>query len=91
MQQPFQKLAADEIILKDDSHFRVFDVSGSPFNTGRTSYFHNALGGYHAAKPGRIQELYDFYISNNNMKILSMLNVKYFVVRYCVVNILLYI
>ena len=80
MEQPFQKLAADEAILKDTTHYRVFDVSGSPFNTGRTSYYHNALGGYHAAKPGRIQELYDFYISNNNMKILSMLNVKYFIV-----------
>lgn len=80
MEQPFQKLAADEVILEDTSHYRVFDVSGSPFNTGRTSYYHNALGGYHAAKPGRIQDLYDFYISNNNMKILSMLNVKYFIV-----------
>ncbi|PTX42926.1 membrane protein YfhO [Christiangramia gaetbulicola] len=80
MKQPFQKLAADEAILEDKGHYRVFDVSGSPFNTGRTSYYHNALGGYHAAKPGRIQELYDFYISNNNMKILSMLNVKYFIV-----------
>ncbi len=80
MEQPFQKLTADEAILEDTGHYRVFDVSGSPFNTGRTSYYHNALGGYHAAKPGRIQELYDFYISNNNMKILSMLNVKYFIV-----------
>ncbi len=80
MEQPFQKLAADEAILEDNGHYRVFDVSGSPFNTGRTSYYHNALGGYHAAKPGRIQELYDFYISNNNMEILSMLNVKYFIV-----------
>ena len=80
MQQPFQKLEADAAILEDPAHFKVFDVSGSPFNTGRTSYYHNALGGYHAAKPGRIQELYDFYISKNNMKILSMLNVKYFIV-----------
>ncbi|SDS32242.1 YfhO family protein [Christiangramia echinicola] len=80
MEQPFQKLEADQAILEDKEHYRVFDVSGSPFNTGRTSYYHNALGGYHAAKPGRIQELYDFYISKNNMKILSMLNVKYFIV-----------
>ena len=80
MEQPFQKLQADAAILEDTSHYKVFDVSGSPFSTGRTSYYHNALGGYHAAKPGRIQDLYDFYISNNNMKILSMLNVKYFIV-----------
>ncbi|MCB7480399.1 YfhO family protein [Christiangramia sediminis] len=80
MEQPFQKMAADAQILEDKTHYRVFDVSGDPFNTGRTSYYHNALGGYHAAKPGRIQDLFDFYISQNNMKILSMLNVKYFIV-----------
>ncbi|SDR75217.1 YfhO family protein [Gramella sp. MAR_2010_147] len=80
MEQPFQKLEADAAILEDKTHYRVFDVSGDPFNTGRTSYYHNAIGGYHAAKPGRIQDLFDFYISQNNMKILSMLNVKYFIV-----------
>lgn len=80
MNEPFNMQQADAAILEDTSHYRVFDVSGNPFNTGRTSYFHNALGGYHAAKPGRIQDLYDFYISQNNMKILNMLNVKYFIV-----------
>lgn len=62
------------------NHYRVFDVAESPFNTGRTSYFHNSVGGYHAAKPGRMQDLYDFYISQNNMEILNMLNVKYFII-----------
>ncbi|MDR5590406.1 YfhO family protein [Christiangramia sp. SM2212] len=80
MEQPFQKLAADDAILQDKGHYKVYDLSGDPFNTGRTSYYHDALGGYHAAKPGRIQDLADFYISQNNMKILSMLNVKYFIV-----------
>ena len=80
MEAPYQMQEADAAILQDTAHYRVFDVSGNPFNTGRTSYFHNALGGYHAAKPGRIQDLYDFYISQNNMKILNMLNVKYFIV-----------
>ena len=80
MQQPFQKTQADAQILQDTSHYRVFDVSGDPFNSARASYFHNALGGYHAAKPGRIADLYDFYISQNNMEILNMLNVKYFII-----------
>ncbi|GGW88232.1 YfhO family protein [Salegentibacter mishustinae] len=80
MDRPFQPNAADQQILQDDGHYRVFDVSGSPFNTGRTSYFHNAIGGYHAAKPGRMQDLYDFYISQNNMEVLNMLNAKYFIV-----------
>ncbi|MGA9325999.1 MAG: YfhO family protein [Salegentibacter sp.] len=80
MEKPFQMTKADAQILKDTTRYRVYDVSGSPFNTGRTSYFHNSIGGYHAAKPGRMQDLYDFYISKNNMKVLSMLNTKYFIV-----------
>jgi len=80
MNKPFQKTSADERILEDKGHYRVFDLAESPFNTGRTSYFHNSIGGYHAAKPGRIQDLYDFYISKNNMSVLNMLNVKYFIV-----------
>lgn len=80
MNKPFQKTAADIKILEDKSHYRVFDLAESPFNTGRTSYFHNSIGGYHAAKPGRIQDLFDFYISKNNMSVLNMLNVKYIIV-----------
>ena len=78
--QPFPQNPADAAILKDQGHYRVFDLSESPFNTGRTSYFHNSVGGYHAAKPGRMQDLYDFYISKNNMGVLNMLNVKYFII-----------
>lgn len=80
MEQPFNKSSADAQILEDEPHYRVFDVSENPFNTGKTSYFHKSIGGYHAAKPGRMQDLYDFYISQNNMEILNMLNVKYFIV-----------
>jgi len=80
MNQPFQKTAADVEILKDKGHYRVFDVAESPFNTGRTSYFHNSIGGYHAAKPGRMQNLFDFYIAKNNLPVLNMLNVKYIIV-----------
>ncbi len=78
--QPFEANSADKEIMKDKTHYRVFDLSGSPFNTARTSYFHNSIGGYHAAKPGRMQELYDFYLSENNLQVLSMLNTKYFIV-----------
>lgn len=78
--RPFQANEADREIMKDDGHYRVFDLSGSPFNTARTSFFHNSIGGYHAAKPGRMQELYDFYISQNNLQVLNMLNTKYFII-----------
>ncbi len=79
MDQPFQMTDADSEILKDDGNYRVYDISVNPFNSGRTSYFHNALGGYHAAKPGRIQEIDDFYLSQGDIGVLNMMNVKYII------------
>ena len=75
---PFQKTIADKAILKDDSDFRVFEPMGG-FSNARTSYFHKSIAGYHAAKPKRIQNLYDFYIIKNNFDVLNMLNVKYII------------
>ena len=73
---PFQETAADAQILKDSSHYRVFEVNGN-FSSARSSYFHKSIGGYHAAKPRRMQQLFDYQIAKNNMEILNMLNVKY--------------
>ena len=80
VEQPWQPTEADRAIAQDTSHYRVMDFSGNPFNTGRTSYFHKSVGGYHAAKPGRVQDLIDFHISQNNMGVLNMLNTKYFII-----------
>ncbi len=79
MNQPFQKNGADIQILKDEGHFRVYDITSNPFNSGRASYFHNALGGYHAAKPGRMQEIDDFYLAEGDIGILNMMNVRYII------------
>ncbi len=79
--QPFQKNGADAQILEDDGHFRVYDATVNAFNSGRASYFHNALGGYHAAKPGRMQDLFEFYISKGDIGILNMLNVRYIIIQ----------
>lgn len=79
--RPFQANQADQQIMQDKGHFRVLDMSVNPMNSARTSYFHNSLGGYHAAKPGRMQELFDFYISQGKESILNMLNTKYFIVE----------
>ncbi|HLS12857.1 MAG TPA: hypothetical protein VK050_11905 [Flavobacteriaceae bacterium] len=81
MNQPYQKDGADMEILKDEGHFRVFDLTRNAFNSTHASYFHNSIGGYHAAKPKRMQEIYDFYLKeDNHMGILNMLNVKYIIV-----------
>lgn len=76
MERPFQPTAADKEILKDKSHFRVFNTAEG-LNGANTSYFHNSIGGYHAAKPRRLQELFEYQIAQNNVNVLNMLNVKY--------------
>ena len=73
---PFRETEADGLILQDTSHYRVFEVSGN-FSSARASYFHKSIGGYHAAKPRRVQQLFDYQISKNNLEVLNMLNVKY--------------
>ncbi len=78
MERPFQATSADDEVLKDEGYFRILDETVDPFNSGRASYFHNALGGYHAAKPGRVRDLYEFYIQGRpKLEILNMMNVKY--------------
>ncbi len=81
MNHPFQENFADKEILKDKDYFRVYDVTSSPFNSGRASFFHNALGGYHAAKPGRIQDIDNFYLSKGDIGILNMMNVRYIITQ----------
>src|SRR5690625_2918388 len=72
---------ADKQIMQDKSHYRVLDLSVDPMNSARTSYFHNSIGGYHAAKPGRMQELFNFHIAEGNNQVLNMLNTKYFIIE----------
>lgn len=81
MDSPFQENFADKEILKDKGYFRVYDVTSSPFNSGRASFYHNALGGYHAAKPGRIQDVDNFYLSQGDIGILNMMNVRYIIAQ----------
>ncbi len=72
----FKKTAADEAILKDKSNYRVFDVPG--MSQARSSYFHKTIGGYHAAKLTRYNDLLEHQISKGNMNVINMLNAKYF-------------
>src|SRR5690606_38069198 len=76
MQEPFQATLLDKMILEDTSHFRVFELQGA-MRSARTSYFHKSIEGYSAVKPKRIQELYDYQITQGNQEMLNMLNVKY--------------
>ncbi len=63
-----------------DKGYRVLDMVHNTFNDAKPSAFHHQIGGYHAAKLRRYQDLIDFYISRHiNMNVLNMLNARYFV------------
>ena len=95
----FTSTEADQEILKDKSYYRVFNLDpqnpASIFLEARTSYFHNSIGGYHAVKLRRYQDLYDSCVFEETTQILqdasggkldfskygviNMLNAKYIV------------
>ncbi len=76
----FTPSPVDQAILKDKSYYRVMNFTRNPLTDGLTSYYHKQLGGYHAAKPRRIQDLFDFYLDKKlNPEVLNMYNIKYFI------------
>ena len=64
--EAFVKTQADEIILQDTTlDYRVLNFVGFPgntFNENNTAYWHKSVGGYHAAKLRRYQEMIDHHI-----------------------------
>lgn len=76
--KPYKLNSVNKEILKDTTIYRVLDRSD---NSTQTSYFHNAIGGYHAAKLRRFQELQQFHIDKNNFEVLNMLNTKYIIYK----------
>ncbi len=76
----FAKTDYEERILRDtDPDFRVLNLTSNTFNDARTSYYLKSVGGYHAAKLRRYQDLIDEHISRGNMTVLNMLNTKYII------------
>lgn len=70
---------ASKEILRDTTNYRVANFSLDPFKDATTSYYHRSVGGYHAAKLRRYQDLIDRHLSRNNMAVYDMLNTKYFI------------
>ena len=82
---PFPMTDADRYILQDkDMNYRVLNAAAgetlaSAFSEPRTSYYHKSIGGYHAAKLRRYQDLIDRQLVNANPAVLNMLNTRYII------------
>lgn len=83
---PIAKTPVDEAILQDTSmNYRVMDIPR--FNSADPSYYHKMIGGYHAAKLTRYQDLIDRHLSHfqrgtetdADWNVLNMLNARYIV------------
>ena len=62
VENPFPPTPADEAIFRDkDLYYRVLPLP-NPFQDARASYHHKNVGGYHAAKLRRYQEVIDHHL-----------------------------
>ncbi|MCF7918702.1 MAG: hypothetical protein K9N06_02180 [Candidatus Cloacimonetes bacterium] len=82
----FRMKNTDQILLKDESYFRVFPITENPFNSNDYSYYHNSIGGYNAAKLRIYQDIIEkcLYAGKDkilplNWNIMKMLNTKYII------------
>lgn len=74
------KTPVDDLILADTTQYRVMNLTVDTFNDATTSYNHRSVGGYHAAKLQRYQDLIEGYLSKQDLNLLRALNTKYYIV-----------
>ena len=89
----FPATTADEAILQDDAlDYRVLNLTVNTFNEPNTSYHHKSVGGYHAAKLQRYQDLIERKLTDASgafandpeaMAVLNLLNTKYIIAPDC--------
>lgn len=73
----------ETIAERDKGHYRIYNQAINPFGETNTSYFKSSVGGYHAVKLRRYDDLIGEYFTKMDTvkipKILNMLNTKYMI------------
>jgi hypothetical protein len=84
LEVPFEMTEADRVILNNETalHYRVLDFGQqNPYNENRAGYFHKSLGGYHAAKLSRFEDVKNGYLGGQGegpkQNILNAFNVRW--------------
>lgn len=71
------------ISQNDKGHYRIYNQAINPFGETNTSYFKSSVGGYHAVKLRRYDDLINEYFTKMDTvkvpKILNLLNTKYMI------------
>jgi len=70
---PFPEMPVDKAILQDkDLSYRVLPLQ-NPFQDARASYYHKSVGGYHAAKLRRYNEVIEYHLVPEMQKLIGVL------------------
>jgi len=86
-QTNFDASEGDKEVLQDKGYYRVFDLRDTGNNTlnygAMTAFFHNSIGGYHAAKLRVYEDLIVHQLVNYPIcqPVINMLNTKYILRR----------
>ena len=76
-----EKEDIEKYVIQKNTFYRVYDLTTAAFQDNRVSGTHRSIGGYHAAKLRRYQDLIENDIVKGNMQVLNMLNTKYFITQ----------
>ena len=69
---PVQMTDTERSILQDKQlYYRVLNLASNTFNENETSFYLKSIGGYHAAKLRRYQEMIEAYISPEMQKVFT--------------------
>jgi len=76
-----EKEDIQKFVIRKNTFYRVLNLTTSTFQENQTSGAHRSIGGYHAAKLRRYQDMIEFHISQMNREVLNMLNAKYIITQ----------